>query len=91
MLDIGCASGLQVFALAPYCEKVVGVDIAQSFIDECHRQRQAQGVGNVSFRVAHVPTIYPTKASTSSFAVRSWSTSPNWTGSVPLPVEIRMA
>ena len=52
VLDIGCASGLQVFALAPYCEKVVGVDIVQSFIDECHRQRQAQGVGNVSFRVA---------------------------------------
>ena len=28
------------------------MDIAESFIDECDRQRQAQGVGNVSFRVA---------------------------------------
>ncbi len=52
VLDIGCASGRQVFALAPYCENVVGVDIAQSFIDECDRQRQAQGVDKVSFRVA---------------------------------------
>ena len=45
VLDIGCASGLQVFALAPYCEKVVGVDIAYkraNLLEHCpaHARRE---------------------------------------------------
>jgi len=52
VLDIGCASGRQVFALAPHCERVTGVDIADSFIRECEVQRRRRQVQNVSFKAA---------------------------------------
>ena len=51
VLDVGCASGRQVFQIAPFAEKVVGVDIAPTFIDECNAQKKEVGVSNVSFAV----------------------------------------
>lgn len=57
VLDIGCASGRQVFLLAPYCNRVVGVDIAQSFIDECNEQKAELGMQNTEFAVATFDTL----------------------------------
>ena len=78
VLDIGCAPGQEVFALAPHCEKVVGV--------ESLRASSTSATGKDRLRVSTKflsesprSTIYPTKASTSSFAARSLSTFPNWT------------
>jgi 2-polyprenyl-3-methyl-5-hydroxy-6-metoxy-1,4-benzoquinol methylase len=51
ILDIGCASGKQVFALAPYARKIVGVDIASSFIEQCNTQKNVENIHNVSFDV----------------------------------------
>jgi len=52
ILDIGCASGRQVFALCPHVTRIVGVDIAQTFIDECNIQKENLGHANTEFFVA---------------------------------------
>lgn len=57
VLDIGCASGRQVFALSHFCKSVQGVDIAQSFVDECMKQKITRGIENVHFAVADFSSL----------------------------------
>lgn len=48
-LDIGCASGRQVFRAAAVCSHATGIDIAQSFIDAATAHAEKKGTKNVSF------------------------------------------
>lgn len=49
LLDIGCASGRQVFQAAPDVKKAVGVDIAKHFIDAGNSFTREHGVSNTEF------------------------------------------
>ena len=55
VLDIGCASGLQVFALAPYCEKVVGVDNRSELHRRVPPAKTGSGCRQRFFPSRHVP------------------------------------
>ncbi|OHA88557.1 MAG: hypothetical protein A2653_03355 [Candidatus Zambryskibacteria bacterium RIFCSPHIGHO2_01_FULL_43_25] len=60
VLDVGCASGRQVFQIAPYVHEVRGVDIAQSFINQANCHKEERGVKNTEFRVAVIESLpYP--------------------------------
>jgi ubiquinone/menaquinone biosynthesis C-methylase UbiE len=49
LLDVGCASGRQVFKAAEVCARGVGVDIAQSFVDIANEYAKAEGITNTEF------------------------------------------
>ncbi|MBI3572123.1 methyltransferase domain-containing protein [Candidatus Kaiserbacteria bacterium] len=49
LLDLGCASGHQVFASAPFVKRAVGIDVAQDFIDTAKRFAVEHGVKNAEF------------------------------------------
>lgn len=57
VLDVGCASGLQIFRLAPKIKEGIGVDIARSFIDTANQEKIKRGISNVSFAQAVVETL----------------------------------
>ncbi len=57
LLDVGCASGRQVFRFASYCKQVCGVDIADTFIQECRKQQERLGCENVEFHVADFSSL----------------------------------
>jgi SAM-dependent methyltransferase len=46
-LDFGCGLGRLAFAMAPYCERVIGLDISPAMLAEGEKQRVARGVANV--------------------------------------------
>ena len=52
ILDIGCASGRQVFLISPHCKKVIGIDISSAFIEEGNKYIQKQNIQNVELLVA---------------------------------------
>lgn len=49
VLDVGCASGRQVFMAAAVAKKAVGVDIAQSFIDVANAHAKETSTTNAEF------------------------------------------
>jgi len=49
LLDIGCASGHEVFSAAPYIKKGVGVDIAKSFTDAAEQFATEHNITNTEF------------------------------------------
>ncbi len=57
VLDVGCASGRQIFRLAKRIGEGYGVDIAESFIAEAQRSTVTQGLTNVHFAVAVIETL----------------------------------
>lgn len=57
VLDVGCASGRQLFALADHLREGQGVDIAQSFIDEAERERIKKGWTHLGFRQAMIEAL----------------------------------
>lgn len=51
VLDLGCGTGKQLFALAPLvgsAGRLVGVDIASSAVDEVNERAKASGAGHIS-------------------------------------------
>lgn len=52
ILDFGCGVGRLVIPFARVCEEVVGVDVAQSMLDEAIRNCRERGVANASFVVS---------------------------------------
>ncbi len=48
-LDVGCASGRQVFQAAKVCKRGVGTDIAKNFTDKATAHAQERGIKNVEF------------------------------------------
>ncbi len=60
ILDVGCASGRQIFTIATKIHEGQGVDIAQSFIDKALAYKREHGVSNADFKVAVIETLpYP--------------------------------
>lgn len=60
LIDVGCASGHQVFAAAPIVKRAVGVDVAKDFIDAGKKFAAEHQIKNVEFEVVdgfHFP--YP--------------------------------
>lgn len=49
LLDIGCASGHEVFTAAPHIKKGVGVDIAKSFTDAAEKFAKEHNISNTEF------------------------------------------
>lgn len=49
MIDVGCASGHQVFKAAEICKRVVGVDVGVEFIDTAKKIAAQNNVKNVEF------------------------------------------
>lgn len=49
LLDVGCASGHQVFRAAPMCAKAIGIDVASDFIKTAQEFAQTNHVSNVEF------------------------------------------
>lgn len=48
-LDVGCASGHQVFAAAEKCKRAVGIDVAKDFIDAAKAHAAENGITNTEF------------------------------------------
>lgn len=44
MLDFGCGNGAQTLMFAPHLDKIYGLDISESFLDDFHAQAAASGV-----------------------------------------------
>lgn len=49
LLDVGCASGRQVFMASPFCLEVVGVDVGAPFIEMAKKYAEENGVNNAMF------------------------------------------
>jgi SAM-dependent methyltransferase len=49
-LDFGCGLGRLAFAMVPYCERVIGLDISPGMLAEGEKQRIARGVANVQLQ-----------------------------------------
>lgn len=52
VIDVGCASGRQVFRVAPFCRDAVGVDISKNFIDAAKQYAEEYTIKNVQFIVS---------------------------------------
>lgn len=60
LLDVGCASGHQVFAAAPVVARSVGVDVAADFVNAGKAYAEEHRVNNVEFAVTDGLTLpYP--------------------------------
>ena len=51
VLEIGCGSGRNLFALAPYIGHGYGIDVAAKQVENAEAMRRELGIGNVSFFV----------------------------------------
>lgn len=49
LLDVGCASGYQVFSVASHIKRGVGVDIAKGFVDAANAFAREHGITNTEF------------------------------------------
>lgn len=49
LIDIGCASGHQVFKAAPLCKRVVGIDVGVEFITTAKKVAEENKIKNVEF------------------------------------------
>jgi len=54
VLDVGCASGRQLFQIYDYIGMGHGTDIARSFIDKCNSVKQEKNISNLYFKVSEV-------------------------------------
>ncbi len=60
LIDVGCASGHQVFAAAEIVKRSVGVDVAADFVNAGKKYAEEHGVKNAEFAVTDGLTIpYP--------------------------------
>jgi ubiquinone/menaquinone biosynthesis C-methylase UbiE len=60
ILDVGCASGRQLFKLADKIHEGYGTDISQGFIDKANENKANLGVGNLFFEKALIESLpYP--------------------------------
>lgn len=57
LLDVGCASGHQVFKAAGICKRVVGIDVGDEFIKTAKEVAQKNNVKNVEFLLTEGNTI----------------------------------
>ncbi|OHA59666.1 MAG: hypothetical protein A2589_02305 [Candidatus Vogelbacteria bacterium RIFOXYD1_FULL_46_19] len=57
ILDVGCASGRQVFKLAQSIEEGHGVDIADSFINQANQFKSDNNILNVNFKTAVIESL----------------------------------
>ena len=56
-LDVGCASGRQVFLAALYCQRAVGIDIASGFVEVARSFAAGRGIKNVEFYAAPAESL----------------------------------
>jgi len=57
VLDVGCASGRQIFKLANKINEGYGVDIAESFIKQADRYKEISKLNNTHFAVAVIEEL----------------------------------
>lgn len=56
-VDLGCASGKQVFEMAKRIKFCYGVDIAENFIDFAKQKAKAEDIKNVDFRTSPLENL----------------------------------
>jgi UDP-N-acetylglucosamine 4,6-dehydratase/5-epimerase len=49
LLDVGCASGHQVFRSARVCKEAIGIDVGKNFIDYANGYKEKHHIKNVKF------------------------------------------
>jgi len=60
LIDVGCASGHQVFAAASVVKRAAGVDVAADFVNAGKKYAEEHGIKNAEFKVTDGTTIpYP--------------------------------
>lgn len=47
VIDLGCGTGAFVVAVAPHCDRVIGVDISDTMLNEARNKIETAGVTNV--------------------------------------------
>ncbi len=70
-LDLGCATGRQARALAPYFKKVVGLDVSPAMIEEA---RKRNGSPKVSFRECDLELGLPFEDESVAFTLMNMGT-----------------
>ncbi|MBD2123257.1 class I SAM-dependent methyltransferase [Trichocoleus sp. FACHB-262] len=58
VLDVGCGAGHTAFALAPFVQRVIGVDLSAGMLAEAARNLSDRGLSNVRFQSA-IATALP--------------------------------
>ncbi|MBW4489375.1 MAG: methyltransferase domain-containing protein [Trichocoleus desertorum ATA4-8-CV12] len=58
VLDVGCGAGHTTFALAPFVQQVIGVDLSAGMLAEAERNLSDRGLTNVWFQAA-IATALP--------------------------------
>jgi ubiquinone/menaquinone biosynthesis C-methylase UbiE len=51
LLDVGCASGRQVFKAARVCKMAIGIDVGREFIETAEQAQKRLGILNVEFKL----------------------------------------
>jgi SAM-dependent methyltransferase len=64
VLDVGCADGEVAVAIAPFVERLHGLDIRPDAVQQANDRAAAQGIANASFEVAAIGDY--------SFEPRTW-------------------
>ncbi|MFA5830731.1 MAG: class I SAM-dependent methyltransferase [Candidatus Paceibacterota bacterium] len=49
LLDVGCASGHQIFRAVPKCSHAVGIDVGKKFIETAKKYQAEHGIKNAEF------------------------------------------
>jgi ubiquinone/menaquinone biosynthesis C-methylase UbiE len=57
LIDVGCASGYEVFSVAPEVKEAVGIDVARDFIDAANAYATEHNVRNTKFLCTDGETI----------------------------------
>ncbi|MHA1694074.1 MAG: class I SAM-dependent methyltransferase [Candidatus Helarchaeota archaeon] len=57
VLDVGCASGRQLFQISNQIKEGYGTDIAKSFINKCNSVKEGKEVNNLYFKVSEVESL----------------------------------
>lgn len=58
-LDVGCASGHQVFVAAKVVKKAIGIDVGKEFIAVAERHAQQMHISNVEFQLTNGSIPFP--------------------------------
>lgn len=49
VLDVGCGTGYHTLRIAPFCERIIGLDISAESLEVARTQAKELGINNVSF------------------------------------------
>ena len=54
VLDVACGPGLLACALAPYAQKVTGIDLVPAMIEKAQKTQQEKGLSNIEWKIGDI-------------------------------------